>query len=161
MFSKSRIFTIQFLIIALIGCNSNSGPNDSSSDSTYDKQVRLKFDGGLTTIISDYKDVNYYSSLIRFNIDYYPIVDSVIFSTLMSTEDSTNNCIVDLYNYTDGVEIANSEISTSSKKSIWVSSGNLLDKLPHKEITLLARVKSENGTSFVKQSLSYIFIYRH
>jgi len=131
-----------------------------------DKQVRLElsavFDVGTSDTIWY---MPYYETyqLVKFNKHnyIYERVKSIIFSPSMHTSDPNVSCIVDLYNVTDSVPIAGSQIVSNDPSWHFYESQDIKDALPDKEITLSIRVRSQRMGTFVSTGVrNFIFINR-
>lgn len=99
-------------------------------------------------------------SLMKFNVYNYTGVDSVVLYALVESVNSSTNCIVDLYNWTDDEIIPGSEIMSSSTSDVWIRSGNLFNEFPDKEISLSLRIRSETEGVMVTCSSALLFLYR-
>jgi hypothetical protein len=82
----------------------------------------------------------------EFNIQNFPGVDSVAFGAYLESSDIATNCLLELYDETNNVAIANSGISTNSTPNVWVTTSvNLVDKFASGPIDLRLRLTSTNG----------------
>ncbi|HEY0741143.1 MAG TPA: hypothetical protein VGD40_06755 [Chryseosolibacter sp.] len=106
--------------------------------------------------------------LIKFNKLHYSNVESIIFTPSMYASKNsmfpseTTTCVVELYNVTDGVSIANSQLSSDVDQWIFKESGNLYDALPAKEVTLGIRVRTTNPNLYASTGIrSYLFINKN
>jgi len=88
-----------------------------------------------------------------FNILHYPEVDSVAFLAHLNADKYADICYIQLYDYTNGVEIEESTLSIVETDQsmqdptfeIVSTTENLLQYLPEEEITLGIRLKTESG----------------
>ena len=129
-----------------------------------DKQTRLEIgESNNSTSSTDWYSASFQTyRLIKFNKLNYSNVDSITFVPSLYTSDITNKVYVELYNWTDNVEINNTHMSSNTKDWIFKESVNIYDQLPNKEITLGIRFKSENSSFYVSTGIrSYLFIYKH
>jgi hypothetical protein len=129
-----------------------------------DKQVRLEVgESNVGTNSPDWFNTPFQTfRLIKFNKLNYSNVDSITFVPSMYTPIASNKVYVQLYNWTDNVEIANSELTSNTTDYIFIESKNIFDQLPNKEITLGIRLKSESSNYYVSTGIrSYIFVYKH
>jgi hypothetical protein len=152
LFSLRLISSILLAFLAL-GCEGPqgdagptgpAGPQGNPGDS--DKQLRFGLAGNIgisSTTPFMHPEV---WSLMKFNVHNYTGIDSVVFYALIKSENSSTNCIVDLYNWTDDEVIPVSELMSSSTTLIWINSGNLFNELPNKEISLSPRIRSETNS---------------
>lgn len=101
-------------------------------------------------------------SILDFHKDDYVGVDSIVFVPSLSTGDSNNKAIVELYNKTDDEPIENSHIESNSTGYNYHYSKDIYDDLPSKRIELGIRIKSEtDGVAVATGLVSYLFIYKH
>lgn len=129
-----------------------------------DKQIRLEIgESNVGTQSTDWFNTPFQTfRLIKFNKLNYAHVDSITFVPSLFTPSVENQVYVQLYNWTDHVEISNSEISSNVNEYIFKESRNLYDQLPNKEITLGIRVRSQSPDYYVTTGIrSYLFIYKH
>lgn len=129
-----------------------------------DKQVRLEVgEPNISTNSTDWFNTPYQTfRLIKFNKLNYINVDSITFVPSMYTADVTNKVFIQLYNWTDNIEIGNSQLASNTNDYIFKESRNLYDQLPNKEIILGIRLKSESSNYLVSTGIrSYLFIYKH
>lgn len=129
-----------------------------------DKQVRLEIgESNVGTNSTDWSSTPFQTyRLIKFNKLNYINVDSITFVPSMYTTDVTNKVFVQLYNWTDNIEIGKSELTSNTNDWIFKESKNLYDQLPNKEIILGIRLKSESSDYTVSTGIrSYLFIYKH
>lgn len=139
-------------------CNGNNGG--------YDEQVRLSFGenylftSGTDWVISN----NETEHLIKFNKSNYIGADSIVVAMRIATTDVNTKCYGELYNITDGVSIADTQLETTVSNLEpfeYIFSENIFNNLPDYEISLTIRIKSEtNGVQVIGGFPSYIFIYR-
>ncbi len=165
-----------YLLILLIGafmisaCEGPVGPQgetgaageqgDPGLPGSSDKQIRLGFEmtGGFGISSDTARVIGPSVYITNFDKRNYAGVDSIVFSALLTPDDSTYFAHVELYNVTDGVPIANSDISTNSYQ--WVESGNIYDDLPDKAIDLSfqIRLSSYGGHGSLRRAV--LFLYR-
>lgn len=129
-----------------------------------DKQVRIDVgESNVGTNSTDWYNTPFKTyRLIKFNKLNYTNIDSITFVGSLYTPDVSNKVYVQLYNWTDNVEIGNSILISNVDDWIFKESRNLYNQLPDKEIILGIRVKSEYSNYSVSTGIrSYIFIYKH
>jgi hypothetical protein len=129
-----------------------------------DKQLRLEIgESNVGTNSTDWFNTPFQTfRLIKFNKLNYSNIDSITFVPSMNTPIATNKVYVELYNWTDNVEITNSQLTSNTPDWIFKESKNLYNQLPDKEIILGIRLKSEASSYFVSTGIrSYLFIYKH
>jgi len=98
--------------------------------------------------------------LIKFDINNYPGVDSVIFVVERAkTSDSNSDIIFELFDLTNGIGIAGSEIKTNSTAKTRIFSDNIFSSLPQSEIDLGLRIRSEVDGTFGEAENVYLFLY--
>lgn len=136
---------------------------DSSYDNT-DKLIRLvvgRHDVGTastTWVVSQYPTFNFPD----FCKEDYNNVDSIIFVPSMHTKNPNTKCIVELFNFTDGVSIENSTVESNKPGYNFHYSKDIYEFLPAKRIDIGVRVRSEhNGVSVTTGIVSYLYIYKH
>ncbi len=146
------------------GTQGPAGPQgQAGADGNSDKQIRFEINTGYGLGISDTTGymANPNMGIIKFDPNYFAGVDSVVFVSFLKTENSSADCILELYDATDNSVIAGSRISSNSVNGEWVESGNILNSLPKKEITLTAYIKSgQNNNVLVNAFPIYLFLYR-
>lgn len=128
-----------------------------------DKQIRIRFGGlDIATDSDEWTKTRYETlTLIKFNKNDYPGVDSIIFTPSAYSNASGINCYIQLYNLTDNVPIENSTVQSDVYDYIFIDSGNIYDYLPDKEIDLAIRIKSERrGTIVSTGVINYLFMFR-
>lgn len=139
-----------------------------------DKQIRLPFPSGASTrstsyVISD-QQIPQAQYLVKFNKLNYADVGSITFGvTITSLIDpmfpgQSNTAFVELFNVTDNVAIANSELQLTANgvtQTAFLETGNLLASLPTKEIELVIRIRTSNSNHVASAASPYIFVYRN
>ena len=124
-----------------------------------DHQIRFSLPGD---IVYDnlYKLTDDQGNIHKFNIDYYPDVDSV-FYTFYSSVQNGNSGTIELYDFTDSVPIAGSLVNVVSGAAVsFYQSANLRAAFPHKEITLGLRLKGTAQASYLNAVSGYLYLYR-
>jgi hypothetical protein len=136
-------------------------------DAQDDKQIRLQFGApGFSTRESEFVLPELVTSnIIKFNKLNYTNVASIVFMpSLYAGRDpmipsETTACVAQLYNLTDNVPIAGTELMSDVNAVVFKESGNIYDALPAKEITLAIRIRSTNNKLSVQTGMSsYLFI---
>jgi transcription elongation factor Elf1 len=128
-------------------------------DGGFDEQIRFSFNysantSSTTAVIG--------GELINFDKNFFVGVDSVVFSANPYVGDAINNALVELYNMTDDIVIANSLISTNQlfADRVFLYTGNLFGDLPETEIRLGVRFSSQTNGQFAASGTPYLFLYR-
>lgn len=130
-------------------------------DGYYDKQVIIPFIGvnNLSTnssagIVSSARE------LPDFNINNYPGADSIVFGGFPRSPDGID-CIVHLYDKTNGRIIENSMLISRETGLVWHTTyRNFIDKLPNETVDLAIFIKSgQNGKDVLFKEPTLI-IYR-
>lgn len=121
------------------------GPPGPRGD--YDRQVRIViFDGGNGAVKASGSTIgSLVDDFYKFNIAYYPGVDSAVFVAKMYTTDPGNAAIVELRNSTDDEQIGS--VETTSRESVISEISLPLYRIPEKEITLRVLVKTQRQSS--------------
>jgi hypothetical protein len=160
---KTTLFIIMIAItFTFISCTGPTGPaGPTGSSGINDKQIRFEIPANMGTTSQTGFIMTEGYSLIRFNIANYSGVDSVVLSAFVRSHDQNSSCYFDLYNRTDSVLITQSLIQTNNTTASWVTSANFMNELPHKEITLSARIRSQTEGVAVDANGAYMFLYRH
>jgi hypothetical protein len=88
---------------------------------------------------------------------------SVYFSARLASSDSTADCIADVYNLTDNAVIPGSEVRWSAipapRDSNEVRSGNLINAIPRKRVTLVLRIRSTKfGANVEARSAELVYV---
>lgn len=129
----------------------------------YDKQIVLEIinGGGNTTSTNGFIG----GELIKFNKANFTNVDSIVFvSTSLYCDDTDVNpgAILELYNITDNLPIANGKLisSKSFANRGFQQTNNLYNFLPDKEVTLGIRLSSKTQGAFAGVYTSYLVLYR-
>ncbi len=117
-------------------------------DGDFNEEIRLVMLSG--TLGSSFgtttTEGNILSSLQRFDIRRFSLLQEAIFITRSWTEDSATTSFVELIRDDTGEVIPNSTLSTNftaSSGSVLTSS-NLIEDFPQEEITISLRIRSEN-----------------
>ena len=98
------------------------------------------------------------SLLKNFNISDYENVESVFFEVVISTHESIDYCVIDLYNVTDSIGVLGSELKSNSTEPDTIVSGDIYSSIPKKELHLTTRFRSENGNDIVSREESTLII---
>ncbi len=97
--------------------------------------------------------------LKNFDIRHYSALDSIVFSPMISANDSEGQVYVELFNLTDNVPIINSRLTSRSGSFDPVFTRNILRYFPSKKIDLALRIKSETGEE-VSGYFANLFVYK-
>lgn len=127
----------------------------SAISSGFSQLAVVSCDRNSTTLI-------YGGELLKFSKKNYVGVDSIILVSNAYVGDQANTSIVELYNITDNIPIANSKIITNNLWSPtgFLQTGNLYNELPDKEITVGISLKSGNAGMFAATGSAYLILYR-
>lgn len=136
----------------------------SGLDGVSDKQIRLSFSqAGIDLIPNDtlwHTADSLSCCLRRFKKSNYPNVDSIVFETFAGSYADVVTCSVRLYNLTDGIPIASSTVSASGPGYAFVWTGNIINALPDKEITLGIQTKSDKAGKEVYSNRFTLYLFR-
>lgn len=125
-----------------------------------DKQIRFSLPG-TSTYDTAYLFTDPLVNVQKFNIDYFPGVDSVFYS-INSAVGEGNSGTIELYNFTDNEPIAGSliNISRTTDEGVFYHSRNIITAFPHKEIILGLRIKSAVPNKSMNAIFGYLYLYR-
>ncbi|MFD2600870.1 DUF7151 family protein [Flavobacterium suzhouense] len=101
--------------------------------------------------------------LQNFNKHDYANVKSILFVPSLSTPTPENIVTAELYNITDNIPIANTQLTHNSANYVFKYSENIYDALPDHTITLGIRLKnskSGGATCGTTGTYSYLYILR-
>jgi len=162
------VSVFSLLVISCEGPKGEAGPTGPTGiqgppgmDGNSDKQIRFDLGGAFGTSSTTPFMFDEVWSLIKFNVYNYTDVDSVVLYGILKSNVANTDCIVDLYNWTDNVVIPGSEIRSSITSEVWVSSSNIFNELPNKEISLALRIRSENEGKSVLIGQALLFLFRN
>ncbi|MGH1364060.1 MAG: collagen-like triple helix repeat-containing protein [Calditrichia bacterium] len=143
-----------------VGAQGDPGPQGDPGSS--DRQIRLEFDffGGSSTNSTSDRILGPNRYIVNFDIRNYVDVDSVVVVTLLDSNNPAVQAISSLYNATDTLKIAGSDMISSAGTSEWVQSGNILSSLPQREVDLTLSIRTTNSSEFVAVSRGVLLIYR-
>ncbi|MCT4615867.1 MAG: hypothetical protein N4A49_13465 [Marinifilaceae bacterium] len=131
MLNEDEIISSHFI------CNSNN-----SKELRFDFNMASNSSYGTTSS----EIYNEFNSIQQFNIQNFHSVDSVIFSAFIKAENSSEQCQLELYDYTNSKPIKNSMITTSETSYTWINTQyNLKNEFPDSPIDLRIRMTSLNG----------------
>lgn len=145
-----------------IGCQGPVGPEGPAgpegpqgATGASGKQVRFH-------IVDQFRRINYAApfpvdSLIKFNIDYFPEVDSALFIANVRNDQGEQPVYVDLYNSTDRDTLATLTVMNTEYAA--VESENIVDRFPSGEITLTVYLRP-NG-EIISMTDAWLFLYRN
>jgi hypothetical protein len=131
-------------------------------DGSVDEQIRL---GLLTAEFFGTSSSSYGlagKGLIDFDIRFFPGVDSAVFASNLYCDSPSNTAFIELFNVTDNISIANSEVSTSQTFATrqYIRSTNIYSHLPEKKIEIGYRIRSGTAGSNISQGTPYLILYR-
>jgi hypothetical protein len=138
---------------------------DKDTDTTIqgnagDKQIRLVLPGtisfnGAPVITSGQ------NNLFKFNIDYYPGVDSVIYTIWSSVSGAGNKCSIELFNITDNIPLPGTLIEAPTNSApVLYQSPNIKNSFPHKEIEIGLKIKGDISGQTVNAVTGFLYLYR-
>lgn len=141
-------------------CNGTSGG--------FDQQIRIKIETPLDNnsnndFISGSTTYEYAGTgIIAFNKNNYVGVDSVILAANPSNYNDGIRSYVDLFDATNNVAIANSELSRVSTypDDTYIYSGNLFASLPDQTVDLGIRVKAQEAGLSATAGRPYLILFR-
>ena len=117
-------------------------------DGMFNEEIRLVFLSGTagSSFGTTTTEGDVLSSLQRFDIRRYDLLQSATFITRSWTEDSATNSYIELINGDSGEVIPNSTLTTNVTSFLGelLISPNIYENFPEEEITLSLRIRSEN-----------------
>lgn len=131
-------------------------------DGIINEEIRLRIADGVGTIANTTSSTPVIVSGINFDIRDYENVGSIHFESDPYVANSINYALLELYNVTDGVVIANTLIRTNNLFSVKqnLETINIIDEFPQREIILGIRFSSEINGEFSASGISYIVLKR-
>jgi hypothetical protein len=132
-------------------------------DGKLDRQIRFDFNTGGVSYYFENQSfmVIEYSKILNFDLNNYPDVDSISFCAYLHAEYSGPYSIVEMYNYTDGKSIQNSEIrSNSTVRQLVSTNSNLINYIPAKPIILGLRGRTSVNGQAVFMDNPLLILYR-
>lgn len=152
-------------LVFFIACEGPTGPagkdgvdgidGQNGLNGSYDKQVRLYFNGRGSTTSHSWISLQESSNIIKFNKLNYSGVDSIIFVATLS-----GNSEAQLYNVTDNHPLTNSILSAASSALVWRESSNIMSSFPSYEVTIGVQVRVASGTSPATVDTPMLILYR-
>lgn len=131
-------------------------------DGIINEEIRLRIADGVGTIANTTSSTPVMVSGINFDIREYVNVGSIHFESDPYVANSINYALLELYNVTDGVVIANTLIRTnnlfSAKQNL--ETLNIIDEFPQREIVLGIKLSSEINGEFSASGISYLVLKR-
>lgn len=105
---------------------------------------------------------NPFGAIVKFSKNNYVGVDSIILVANPYVGAAGNTAILQLFNITDNVPIANSTVSTSNEVNgnVFAQSKNVLSSLPDKEITIGLILSSGVDFNYVGVGKAFLVLYR-
>jgi hypothetical protein len=159
---KRIIISALFLFSIIYSCTGPTGPAGkdgiNGKDGGYDKQLRIDIESSICTG----------GELTRENLGTYKFdkrnfigVDSIVFVGMVWAGDTNVYGKAELFNYDDGLTIANSTISAKYSSGNWEisQSVNCYNSLPNKEINIGVRIKGIAGHGICLDRTS-LLLYR-
>lgn len=144
-------------LLLWIGCDQSA----QSDDPLLDRQVRFQFEGPEATTDPNGVRVD---EVIKFNIDHYPRVDSVVFVADLSSDEEGESVYAELRSVTTDEQIA--ELETSGTTPRRLESDNIVEAFPQDEdeevdeITLTVRIRPESEGTRAFLANAWLFLYR-
>lgn len=146
------------LLVLLAGCKDDPV---SGTPPTI-KEVRLQVSAGsLGSVRTDWTGGSEFESrLIGFDIRNYPGFDSIVFMSRVWSERPGAGITLRLYNITDSVAIAGSEMHGKDFRSLVLYSSNLRRAIPDHPVDLALQLKSDDfiGSGTGSEG-SYLMLY--
>lgn len=132
------------------GIQGPQGPTGASG-----KQVRFH-------IVNYFRRISYTNpfpvdSLIKFNIDYFPDVDSALFIANVRNDQGVEPVYVDLYNSTDQDTVATLTVMNTEYAAL--ESEDIVDRFPSREVTLTVFLRANGET--ISMTDAWLFLYRN
>lgn len=162
MLKNTIIILFAFFLISCEGPTGPAGKDGTNGvdgvngiNAGYDKQVRIYFNGGLTTSLHNWVFLQENANIIKFNKMNYTGVDSIIFVATLN-----GNVEAQLFNITDNHPIYNSIISANSTELVWRESPNIFIAFPKYEITVGIQMRVSSGTGVSSISSPMLILYR-
>ena len=140
-------------------CNGSKG-NDGINGSL-DNQIFIRASNGVFFKMTTQPEV-IYAGIPEFNISNYPGVDSVVLLANPYATTSGGQARLELYNMTDNVAIANSEITATEGDyyNYFHASTNIFSSLPKKKVTLGLRLTTSNPAHQAASGNAMLLLYR-
>lgn len=160
----SHFFYFLFLLLFIQACSEEPVPPrpDFDPDPIKLEDVdRLIFAGPLRTTESAWHlSENGFRASALFDKSAFPKAWRATFAATIRTSEINNRVYVQLYNITDSVEIAGSELYADTQYFKWVESVDILKNLPDKPVLLAVRIRSEKDGFWVSTRFnSYLSIF--
>ncbi len=158
MTSKFSPLFMLGLVLAIFSCNEKES-SIAPSPSPAPASTHLK----ATSVPVGYVGGTSYdgSSLVKFNRTLYSNLDSIVFAGQVKVQGKAEYQVAELVNVTDNTVIANAAIDVSSLSYTLVQSGNIMNELPAREVTLGVRIKTSLGYEYWAGSQFYLYLYRN
>jgi hypothetical protein len=142
------------LAVLLIGCK-----DDDNSVTPLSRELRLPLGTSAYATQWDFWAVAD-AKLFAFDIRNYPGADSIALVCHASALDSTSTLHIRLYNLTDSLAIAESEVTTSSTTTVALASRNLRKLLPDHPVDLQMELRKDGTRGGVTEPLGcYMILY--
>lgn len=144
------------MMMTITGCD-----KDTPTALSGDRQIRLQ----IVSIGTGWPDTTWWGpgawrSLQKFDKRNYPGVDSAIWIGYFYPASGGGRAHIQLYNYTDSLAIAGSELISDSLGTIPVQSGNIFKALPDHEVTLGFRMRSDSVGTYVLCDMVELYLFR-
>jgi hypothetical protein len=162
---KFSHFPLLILLLFLIqACSEHAEPiqPDFDPDPIKLEDVdRLIFAGPLRTEESVWQlSENGFRASALFDKSAFPKAWRATFATTIRTSEIGNKAYAQLYNMTDSVVIAGSELYSDTQYFSWVETADILKHLPDKPVLLAVRIRSEKKGFWVSTRFnSYLSIF--
>lgn len=133
-------------------CNGNEG--------IVNEEITLRIADGIGTITNTTSSIPAVTSGITFDIRNFKNVNSITFESDPWVANNSNYALLELYNVTDNVIIANSLIRTNNLYNIKqdLKKDIPINEFPQKEIRLGIRFKSEINGEYSASGISYLVL---
>ena len=96
----------------------------------------------------------------NFNLSNYSGLTEIIFDANLESGNANSNCIVELYDLTNGRVLEESILESNCTEFCWIESTNILRAFPFQDIDLTIRLRTSNqGTSaLIKGANLYLIL---
>lgn len=101
------------------------------------------------------------SGLVKFNKALYSNLDSVVFAGQVKVQGEGEYQVAELVNVTDNQVIASAALDVSGLSYTLIQSGNIMNQLPAREVTLGVRIRTSLGYAYWPGSQFYLYLHRN
>ena len=159
----SRLIPL-FLLTALlfVACNNGNPPLiPAPNPGNLKNEEVVSFEGTLRTAETEWTmSDDGFTQIASFNKADFRQAKRITFATMIRTSSAENRVFAQLYNVTDSVRIADTELSSACECFRWVESDDIIRNLPDKPVMLALRIRSEKEGFFVMTNYnSFLTVY--